>query len=142
MSDNGSVRILDGLDQAFGHLRGLLVEDGMHAGNHNIHLHEDVIGKVKLAVSENVDLNAGEDANSADFLFCLSNVLDVLHGALVIESVGESQVLGVVRDGHVFVAMLFRGLRHLFDRVAAVGLHGVHVNVALKVGLRDQLGKV
>ena len=66
---------------------------------------------------------------------------DVRDGALVVESVGEGQILGVVGDGHVFVAARLGGFGHLFDRVAAVGFDGVHVHVALQIGLRDQLGQ-
>ena len=63
--------------------------------------------------------------------------LNVLDRTLVIQSIGESQILGMVGDGHVFVAMCAGGLGHFFDGVAAVGLHGVHVHIALQVGLRD-----
>ena len=62
----------------------------------------------------------------------------MLHGALVVEAVGEGQVLGVVGDGHVFVAVCLGGLGHFFDGVAAIGLDSVHVDVALQVGLLDQ----
>src|SRR5260221_13043442 len=62
-------------------------------------------------------------------------------GALVVQAVGESQVLGVVSDGHVLVPVFAGGLRHLLDGAFAVGLHRVHVNVALKIGLGDQLRK-
>ena len=68
-----------------------------------------------------------------------ANARDVFDRALVVESVGESQILGVVGDGHVLIAARFGSLGHLFDGVLPVGLDGVHVNVALQIGLRDQL---
>src|SRR5437879_6540622 len=45
----------------------------------------------------------------------------------------------MVGDGHVFVAALPGSLGHFFDRVAAVGFDGVHVDVTLQVFLGDQL---
>ncbi len=68
-----------------------------------------------------------------------ANAGDVLDGALVIEAVGKSKILGVVGDGHVFVAALPGGLGHLFDGVAPVGFDGVHVDIALQIFLCDQL---
>ncbi len=54
------------------------------------------------------------------------------------ESIGERQILRVVGDGHVLVAMRPRRLGHFFDGIAAVGFDGVHVHVALQISLRDQ----
>ena len=54
--------------------------------------------------------------------------------AFVVKPVGERQVLRVVGDGHVLVAAFAGRFGHLFDRVAAVGFHGVHVHVAANVG--------
>ena len=75
------------------------------------------------------------------FFVGFANALDVLDGALVVEAVGEGQILGVIGDGHVFVAARLRGLGHLLDGVAAIGLDRVHVHIALQVGLRDQAGQ-
>ena len=74
-------------------------------------------------------------------LFGGVDACDVLDGALVVEAVGEGQILGVVGDGHVFIAARFCGLGHFFDRVLAVGFDGVHVNVALDIFLGDELGQ-
>jgi hypothetical protein len=70
-----------------------------------------------------------------------ANALNVCQGALVIEAVGEGQILGVVGDGHVFVAARLGGFSHFFDGVLAVGFDGVHVHVALKIVKRDQSGQ-
>ena len=79
--------------------------------------------------------------DAAELSFDGANALDVLDRALVVEAVGEGQVLRVVGDGHVLVAMLLGGRGHFFDGVAAVGFDGVHVDVALQVGLGDQVGQ-
>ncbi len=47
----------------------------------------------------------------------------------------------MIGNGHVLVAARPGSFGHLFDGIAPVGFHGVHVDVALNVGLRDQLGK-
>ena len=110
----------------------------MHAGDYQIHLGQHVVGEIEVSVREDVDFDPGEDLDSVDVLVRIANPLDVLHGALVVEAVGEGQVLGVVGDGHVFVAVCLGGLGHFFDGVAAIGLDSVHVDVALQVGLLDQ----
>ena len=117
---------------------GILIEDGVHAGDDDVHLGEHVVGEIEIAVGEDVDFDAGKDRDAVDLLARGANARDVLDGALVVEAVGEGQVLGVVGDGHVLVAARLGGLGHFFDRVLAVGFDGVHVDVALQIVLRDQ----
>ena len=74
------------------------------------------------------------------WLIGLANLLNVSDGARVVEAVGEGQVLGVVGDGDVFVAVRLGGFGHFFDGVLAVGFDGVHVHVALKIFQSDQSG--
>ena len=74
-----------------------------------------------------------------DLLIGGANARDMLHGAFVIEAVGEGQVLGVIGDGDVLVAALFRRFGHFVDGALAVGLDGVHVDFAAKVSGRNQL---
>ena len=62
-----------------------------------------------------------------------ANARDVLDRPLVVETVGEGQVLGVVGDGDVLVAALLGGFGHLLDGVAPVGFDGVHVHFAAHV---------
>ena len=102
---------------------------------------EHLVGEIEITVGQNVDFDAGEDGDALDFLAGFANALDVGDGARVVESVGEGQVFGMVGDGHVFVAAGLGGLGHFFDGVAAVGFDGVHVDVALEIGLRDQRGQ-
>src|SRR5207249_12186020 len=38
VSDQGSIRVVDGFEQAVGHLQRSLIEVGVHAGDHDVHL--------------------------------------------------------------------------------------------------------
>ena len=62
----------------------------------------------------------------------------MLQRSLVIQSVGEGQILGVVGDGHVFVAALDGSLSHFLDGFAAVGFDGVHMDITPQISLRDK----
>ena len=108
---------------------------GVDAGDYEVHLFEDGVGEIERAVGENVDFDSGEDADAVDFVVRGADAFDVLDRALVVESVGEGEVFGMVGDGHVLVAVGAGGLGHFFDGVAAIGFDGVHVDVALQVGL-------
>ncbi len=103
----------------------------MDAGDDQIHLLEHGIGEIECAIGQNIDLDSGEDANAVDLLVSGADALDVLHGALIIEPVGECQILRMICDGHVFISVGAGGLGHFFDRVSAIGFDGVHVDVAL-----------
>ena len=113
----------------------------MHAGDDDVHLLEHGVGEIERAVGQDIHFDAGENSDALEFVVDGANALDVFDRALVVETIGEGQVLRVVGDGHVFVAMLFGRLGHFFDGVAPVGFDGVHVNIALQVGLRDQRGQ-
>ena len=139
VSDEGSVGILDRLEQSLGHLSGLLIEDRVHAGDDDIQLREDIVGEIEIAIRQDVDFDASKDGNAVDVLVGGANSGDVFDRTFVVESVGEGQVLGVVSDGHVLIAARFGSLGHLFDGIAPVGLDGVHVDVALQIGLGKQL---
>ena len=147
MADDRGVGIRNRLEQAVGHGGAILVEVRVHAGNHDVHLGEHGVGEVERAVGEDVDLDAGEDANGLRLLVFVqrflggANPLDVREGALVGQAVGESEVLRVIGDRHVGVAASARRLGHFFDGVAAVGLNGVHVHVAAQVAEFEQRGQ-
>ncbi len=116
---------------AGGHLFAALLEARVHAGDDDVHLRQHFVVQVESAVGQNVDLDAGEDADAAFHLLVhFANALDVFEGALLVEAVGHGQVLGVVGDGDVLVSAREAGLGHLADGVVAVGGGGVHVHVA------------
>ena len=110
----------------------------MHAGDDQIHLSEHIVGEIEIAVGQNIDFDTGEDRDAVDLLVGFADALDVNHGALVVKTVGEGQVLGVIRNGHVLVAARLGSCCHFFDRVLAVGFDGVHVHVALQIVFRDE----
>ena len=69
----------------------------------------------------------------------LAHLLGESDGALFIQAVGHGERLGMIGDRDVFVAQRVRGLGHFFERRAAVGFGGVHVQIATDVGQFDQL---
>src|SRR5437762_8205707 len=113
----------------------------MYAGNTQIHLLKHRVREVKIAVGEDIYFDSGKDSVPLHVFVCLANALDVLFGALVIQAVGEGKVLGMIRDGHVFVSTLAGSKSHLFNCATAIGLNRVHVHVALDVTLFDQTRK-
>src|ERR1700733_4330439 len=141
MANDGSIRIRDGVQQALGHLRRFLIEDGVDAGDDDVHLRQYVVGEIESAVSKNIDFDSGEDGDAFDLLVRFADALDVGDGTLVVEPVGEGQILGMIRDGHILVAARLGGLGHFLNGVAAVGFDGMHVHVALNLRLRDQHGQ-
>jgi hypothetical protein len=83
VAEDADVRILDGAQDAFGRLFAGLFEVGVNAGDDDVHLREDIVGKIERAVFEDVYLDAGEDADAAfEFLLDFADAADVLEGAL------------------------------------------------------------
>ena len=68
-------------------------------------------------------------------------MFDMLHCPLVIQSISKRQILGMVRDRHIFIPVLSGGLGHFLNAVPAVGFHRVHVHIALQILLRNQIGQ-
>src|SRR5215813_1593301 len=141
MADERGVGILDGADQPLGHLGRFLCELRMHRSDYDIYLREYGIGEVELAIGENVDFYSGKNLDAIELLRRLAYARDVFDGTFVIETVGEGEVLGVIGDGHVFIAARSRSLGHLLNRTATVGFDRVHVHVALDILLRNQIGQ-
>jgi len=144
MAEDADVWVLDGTEDTAGHLVGGLVEVGVDAGYDDVHLGEGGVVEVEGAVGENIDFDAGEDADLSfelllEFGVDLSDALDVGQGAGVVEAVGHGEVFAVVGDGDVGEAAGEGGFSHLTDGVAAVGGFGVHVEVAANVGKCDEV---
>ncbi len=70
-----------------------------------------------------------------------ADVADVFEGALVVEAEGHREILRVVGDGDVLVAVGEAGFGHFADGVLAVGRDGVHVDIAADVLLLDEAWK-
>ena len=108
----------------------------VHAGDDDVHLLKHRIGQVKRTVCQDVDFHTGKNCNSFDLLIGRANALYVLNRTFVIETIRKGQILGMVGDGHVFVALCLGSLGHLFNRISAIGFDRVHVQVALEVLFR------
>jgi hypothetical protein len=70
-----------------------------------------------------------------------ADALDVRQGAFIIETIGEGQVFGMVCDGNVVIPARLCCFCHFRDGVAAISFHGMHVHVALQVGLGNYWGQ-
>ena len=103
-------------------------------------LRERVVLEVKLAFTEDVDLDAGEEVDAALHLVVdLAYAGGVRKRTAVIHAIGHGEVLAVIGDGDVASAPCNRGFGHLADGAGAVGLGGVHVDIAVKVRERNEL---
>ena len=102
MAEDAHIGILDGAQDAGGHLFAALLKARVDAGDDDVHLRQDFVVEVERAVGQDVDLDAGEDADAAFHLLVdFADAGDVFEGALLVEAVGHGQVLGVVGDGDV-----------------------------------------
>ena len=101
MADHRDIRVLDGLDDAFCHLRLGQIEDVVHAGDGVVELRENFVGEVQRAVFEDVHLAAGEDAKVFKLGVELANLRDLRQQPLFIESVRLERGLAVIRDAKI-----------------------------------------
>ena len=60
VAEDADVGVLDGAEDAVGHLFEGLVEEGVDAGDDDVHLGEGFVGEVELAVVEDVDFDSRE----------------------------------------------------------------------------------
>src|ERR1700682_5560474 len=93
MDKQRCVGILYSLEQAAGHFGRGLVEVRVHAGDDDVHLIENGVRKVEGAVGQDVHFDAGKNADASKLVVHGANALNVLDRALVVEAVGEIQVL-------------------------------------------------
>ncbi len=105
----------------------------MHARDHDVDLREQFLGTVERAVVEDVDLDAGEDAERRHLLVQAGDDVDLLAEPVGGESVRDRQARRMVGEREVLVPERPGALRHHLDRVAAVGPVGVDVQVALQL---------
>src|SRR5256885_4880030 len=110
----------------------------MDAGDDQVHFVQHFAGKIQFTIGEDIYFDSREYADVLDSFVGLADLANVLDSPFVVQSVSKCEVLGVVGNGHVFVAAFTSGSGHLFDRAATVGLDRVHVNVAANVAQFDQ----
>jgi len=171
VTENLHERVFAGAQDASGDFFGRLIEAAVHTGNDDIKLGERGVFEIECAVEQDIDLDTGKDSERntgrlvAGFFgffaglvtrplgafFCgelfgqlvrfFADARGVCDGSLVVHAVSHGEMLGVVSDGDVLKAAFYGGLSHFADGVGAIGLSGVHVQVAAKVAANDELGQ-
>ncbi len=112
------------------------------AAHHDIQLRQGVFFEIHLAVAPDVALQTGKDSDAQTTLLIeLAHVLGEVDRSFLIETIRHRQSLGMIGNSDVFVAQRARRFGHLFQRRAAIGLGGMHVQIAANVGKLDQLGQ-
>ncbi len=76
----------------------------MDRGDDDVEFGENIVVQVEAAVLEDVDFDAGEDANSAHCGIRGADFANLLARALFIHSVGDGDGFAVIGDGDVLVA--------------------------------------
>jgi hypothetical protein len=92
----------------------------MHAGDHDIELAEQVVPLIKRAVIEDVDLDAGQDAERGELAVQPADELELRTEQLSGQAGGHGQPRRVVGERDPLVADSAGRLGHLLGRAAAV----------------------
>ena len=142
VADAIDVRVFDGGEEAFGDEVGGLLEAEMDDGDDPVGLSQDFVGDVHRRVFEDVTFDAAEDFDVVVLLVDFADLLPLRQKAFFGEAVGHEDSFGVIGDGDVLEASAAGGFDHFFERRGAVGLGGVHVEVAEDIALSDELGDV
>ena len=141
MADRVDERVLDRGDHAVGHLLRAHPERGVHGGDHPVEALEQLVGVVERAVREDVALGADQDLDALEALVERVDLVDPPLELLRRDVVAEAVRGRVVGDRDVLQPALARRQRHLLGGLQTVRRGRVHVQVALEVGERHQLGQ-
>src|SRR5438477_113709 len=109
---------------------GEAVVDGRHDV---VRFGEHVVGKIELAVLEDVELDALQDREAATRRVPLVDRPPLLAEPFGVEPQRHRDPLRVIGDRDVLVAERAGGLGHLVDGALAVGGRGVHLEIAADV---------
>ncbi len=102
----------------------------MHARHHDVEAGQQLRVLVERTVFEDVDLDAGEDAERGEVRVQRLDHLELAFEPLGVETVGDGETGAVVGEGQVLVTERGRRLGHLRDGASAVGPVGMAVAVA------------
>jgi hypothetical protein len=112
----------------------------VHAGDHDIELAQQVVPLIERAVLEDVDLDAGQDAERGELGVQPADELELRAQQLGGQPGGHGQPRRVVGERDPLVTDVAGRLGHLLGRAAAVG--PVRVRVAVPAQRGPQRGRV
>ena len=129
--------LLDRAQQAVGHLLSILVERRVHRGDDDVERGEAVVGEIERAVGHDVALDAGEDRTPTP------SASSARMRAACASARRSSRPLAIASDWLWSVMAMYSSPASraaaaiVRDVVLAVGLGGVHVEVAAQIGARS-----
>ena len=140
MADDRHIRVFHRPDDAAGHCIPFLAHRVVDGGDDPVQHCQHVVGEIHGAVGADVHFGTAEDGHIVAVLQPLKR-LNLADQAFRRQAVGHAQPLGVVGDGHIFVAHCGHGGDHCLQGKLAVAPVAVHMQVAAQVGFRYQVGQ-
>src|SRR4029077_16127134 len=103
-----------------------------------IELGQDRVRKIERAVTEDVALNAGKEAEVFKLFVQLADHRELQAQPRLVEPARLDRAAAVVRNAEILEAQLLRRRRHFLERIAAVARRGVAMKSAAEVFRFDQ----
>ena len=91
------------------------------------------VGKIQVAVFENINLDSLQDLNSFARLVKGVDLIDLLQQAVGSQAMRNGKMARVVRYPNIAQTLLFGGASELLDRIGAVCFAAMNVQIALDV---------
>ena len=110
----------------------------MQRRQHDIELFEHAIGEVERAVDENVDFAAVQDRDVVESFAQRRDFIGLPFHRVGRQAARRRRMRRVIGDRHVFVPQRAAGVHHRVDRIAAVAVDRMHVEIAANVVRRDE----
>ena len=102
---------------------------------------EAIVGEVEPAVGKDIDLGSGQHGKPFERFRKLANVLGMRQRPGLVQAVGHGQRLRVIGNRDELEAPGLCGGGHGLEPLAAVGLGGMHVQIAPEIGRFNQPGQ-
>jgi hypothetical protein len=128
------MRVADRRDHPLRHRRGWHPQLGVHAGDHDVELPEQLVGLVEGAVIEDVDLDTGQDPEWREAGVQLADQLQLGAQPVGGQPACHGEPGRMVGQREPFVAEVPGGQRHVQRRAPAVGPVRVRVAVTPQGG--------
>ena len=132
------MRILHRANNPAGHVRFRERERGVDGGDDVIELRQDVVGKIKRTVAEDVALDAGEETEVVELFVELVDHRDLDAQPRHIQPARLDRAAAMIGDPEILETKLLRCRGHFLERTAAVTRGGVAVERAAKIFRFDQ----